>query len=120
MPDGLTSSTTFKTFARFRYSTTGLLSDGVTPMQPTGEASDGEVEDYQIEVAPFLASWGDAPDPTYPTLQSSDGAYHLEPASGVPDLYLGNTVTYAPDPRAQPDGLQHSPATTGSISAACR
>ena len=102
VPDGLTSSTTFKTFVRFRYSTTGLLSDGVTPMQPTGEASDGEVEDYQIEVAPFLASWGDAPDPTYPTLQSSDGAYHLEPASGVPDLYLGNTVTYAPDPVPSP------------------
>ena len=89
-------------------------------MQPTGEASDGEVEDYQIEVAPFLASWGDAPDPTYPTLQSSDGAYHLEPASGTADLYLGNSApTYAPDPVPSPRPSA-TPATTGWISAACR
>ena len=36
-------------------------------MQPTGEAADGEVEDYQIAIIPFETDWGDAPDVT-PTL----------------------------------------------------
>ncbi len=52
VPTGLTGGagvSSFQTYARFRYSTTGTLSDG-TPMQPTGEALDGEVEDYQVNV----------------------------------------------------------------------
>ncbi len=49
------------TFARFRFSTTGLLSDGITPMAPTGEAGDGEVEDYRLKIIRFEEDFGDAP-----------------------------------------------------------
>jgi hypothetical protein len=102
VPVGLTAGGTFETYARFRFSTTGLLSDG-TAMQPTGEALDGEVEDYRIAVVPYLADWGDAPDPTYPTLESSNGASHL---TGDTPLYLGETVTLdlAPNANATASG----------------
>ena len=49
VPIGLADASSFQTFARFRFSTTGLLTNG-QPMQPTGEASDGEVEDYQVTI----------------------------------------------------------------------
>lgn len=51
IPTKLTSDNTewFKTFARFRFSTAGGL-------EPTGEAPDGEVEDYQVSVAPQPAT----------------------------------------------------------------
>jgi uncharacterized repeat protein (TIGR01451 family) len=68
------------TYARFRCTTDGAVSY-------TGEASDGEVEDYQIVVGP-AADWGDAVDPTYPTLSASSGASHLLGS----DVYLGACV----------------------------
>ncbi len=55
-------------YARFRLSTAGGL-------EPTGLASDGEVEDYQLIVDPAL-DFGDAPDPTFPTLLANNGARH--------------------------------------------
>jgi len=41
--------------------------------------------------------FGDAPDPTYPTLQASDGARHVI----VPGMFLGNSVD--PEANGQPD-----------------
>jgi len=51
-------------FARFRISSKGGL-------PPTGPALDGEVEDYLLRV--WEVDFGDAPDPTYPTLYASGG-----------------------------------------------
>ena len=63
------------TYARFRISTQSGLA-------PDGSASDGEVEDYQVEIGgPY--DWGDLPDTdpgtgpgNYQTLQSDNGAVH--------------------------------------------
>jgi len=75
------------TFARFRYSLTGGLA-------PFGPAPTGEIEDYQVAIDdPF--DWGDAPDPTYPTIASSGGAYHK-----IGSLKLGTFID--PDPDGQP------------------
>ena len=74
------------TFARFRYS-----SDS-SGLEPFGEASDGEVEDYRVIIVDALQDFGDAPSP-YPTLYNEDdnlsGAYH---ALSVGGLHLGDTV----------------------------
>lgn len=60
------------TYARFRISTeTGLSALGL--------AADGEVEDYQVTLQALRRDFGDAPDPTYPTLSASDGASHVLP-----------------------------------------
>ena len=94
VPTGWANAGKFQTFVRFRFSTTGTLTDG-TPMQPTGEASDGEVEDYQISVIPFETDWGDAPD-SYSTLAIHNGANHrisVDPTTGKPNLMLGSTIT---------------------------
>jgi len=63
-----TASVVPKTFARFRVSSVGgLAADGV--------AADGEVEDY---AQPILGvDYGDAPDPSYPTLFASNGPRHI-------------------------------------------
>ena len=58
------------TYARFRLSTYGDL-------EPTGEAADGEVEDYVLTILSPVADYGDAPD-SYGTLYTSDGAWHLD------------------------------------------
>lgn len=72
------------TFARFRL-------DSVGGLLPTGAASDGEVEDYMVDVVEL--DFGDAPDPTYPTLQASNGARHLIDGA----IYLGTGVDADPD-----------------------
>lgn len=60
------------TFARFRVSTeTGLSALGL--------AADGEVEDYQVSLQALRRDFGDAPDPSYPTLSASNGASHVLP-----------------------------------------
>lgn len=67
-------------YARFRCSTVGGLG-------PNGEAADGEVEDYRLEVA--AEDFGDAPD-TYATLDASGGPVHrLDPTD---PLRLGACV----------------------------
>ncbi|MEE4271710.1 MAG: GEVED domain-containing protein [Thermoanaerobaculales bacterium] len=75
--------------ARFRVSSAGGVGPG-------GEAADGEVEDHVVHIE--AVDFGDAPDPTYPTLLASDGARHLLGGS----LYLGSLVD------AEPDGLPSS------------
>ena len=55
--------------ARFRFSTMGGLA-------PTGLATDGEVEDYEVQIEDAIYDYGDAPDPTYPTLKANSGAVH--------------------------------------------
>ncbi|MBM4461658.1 MAG: hypothetical protein FJ011_28525, partial [Chloroflexi bacterium] len=67
-------------FARFRFSTQAGLSY-------IGLAPDGEVEDYAVTIAEPL-DFGDAPDPTYPTLLASNAARHVI----VPGFFLGATV----------------------------
>ncbi|MCP4542246.1 MAG: DUF11 domain-containing protein [Chloroflexi bacterium] len=54
--------------SRFRYSTIGGLT-------PTGQASDGEIEDHQF--APTRRDLGDLPDGLYPTTLAQDGARHI-------------------------------------------
>jgi hypothetical protein len=79
-----------KTFARFRLSSQGDLA-------PTGLAESGEVEDYEVEI---VADFGDAPDPTYPTLLP-DGARHI----GDGMIHLGSNIDY------EIDGQQSADAT---------
>ncbi len=67
------------TFARFRCTTDG-------PVSFDGLATDGEVEDYEVAIGMPL-DFGDAPDPTFPTLAVNAGASH-----GVGSLYLGSCV----------------------------
>lgn len=58
------------TFMRLRYST-------VSGLQPTGYASDGEVEDYLIETEEQTEiDWGDLPEPGYPVTAANNGAHH--------------------------------------------
>jgi hypothetical protein len=68
--------TTSPTYARFRCSTTQNLT-------PTGSAPNGEVEDYRLTIEQTASlDYGDAPDPTYPTLSGSGGASHVLGQSG--------------------------------------
>ncbi len=59
----------------------------------------GETEDYYIEPGGPGEEYdfGDAPDPDYPTLHVSGGAYHIL----VDGIHLGNSVE--PDTNGQPD-----------------
>ena len=79
------------TYARFRLSS---MSD----MGVKYQAPDGEVEDYKIMIGKY--DFGDAPDPTYPTLQASNGARHIIDGQ----VWLGAGF----DPEA--DGLQSADA----------
>ena len=65
------------TYARFRLSSAGVATPG-------GAALDGEVEDYQVTVKGL--DFGDAPEPTYPTLLASNGARHAVLPVGNPTL----------------------------------
>ncbi|MBN1261786.1 MAG: hypothetical protein JXB35_14005 [Anaerolineae bacterium] len=67
------------TYARFRCSTQRDLA-------PTGQASDGEVEDYYVVISEVF-DFGDAPHPAYPTLLAADGARHI-----VQGPFLGAAV----------------------------
>jgi len=88
------------TYVRFRFGTTrGLASYGWAP--------DGEVEDYRVEITieEVDMDYGDAPDPTYPTLLGSDGARHVI----SPTIYLGMLID------AEPDGHPNIPATGDNL-----
>ncbi|MCP4654870.1 MAG: DUF11 domain-containing protein, partial [bacterium] len=87
---------TGETGARFRCTTDG-------PVSYTGQASDGEVEDYRVPIG-ATTDYGDAPDPTYPTLEASSGASHL-----IGDLYLGSCVD------GESDGLPNDAATGDDV-----
>ena len=87
------------TIARFRLSTDGAASD------PTGAASDGEVEDYPVTmVTSTLVDYGDAPDSAagigvgnYQTTVADGGPSHTI----VADLQMGADVDGESD-SAQP------------------
>ncbi len=74
----------------------------------TGAETDGEVEDYEVRLQ--VLDFGDAPDPTYPTVLANDGARHLIPS--VPVYYLGAT---APD--LDPDGQPTAAADGDDLAA---
>jgi uncharacterized repeat protein (TIGR01451 family) len=74
------------TYARFRLSSAGTSGPG-------GAAGDGEVEDYAVLVEGY--DYGDAPDPTFPTLLASNGARHV--VLPVNNPTLGTTVDTEPD-----------------------
>ncbi len=76
------------TFLRMRISTLGGL-------MPWGFADDGEVEDHQVVI--IAMDWGDAPDPTYPTLAASNGASHWVHHDDAKRLHLGQIVDTEPD-----------------------
>ena len=83
------------TYARFRFSS----QQGV---MYSGQAPDGEVEDYMVFIDEPInqdVDWGDAPDGPYPTFAATNGANHL--IDGV--TFLGNQVDGEPD--GQPDGM---------------
>jgi len=84
------------TYARFRFSTTTNLSF-------TGAASDGEVEDYLIEILnsiPTGLDFGDAPV-SYQTLLANNGARHQI----VPSVYLGSLIDAETDGQPCPMAL---------------
>ena len=84
------------TFARFRFSTSQGLA-------VTGLAEDGEVEDHQVFIVeiPNELDYGDAPDPTYPTLLANDGARHMT----VFSLFMGATMDVETDGQPDADAL---------------
>ena len=87
-------------YMRFRYSTDSGLS-------PTGDASDGEVEDYATTATAY--DLGDLPD-SYSTLIASGGARHVI----SPTLYLGNRVDAEGDGQPSVDALgDDTTVTTG-------
>jgi hypothetical protein len=102
------------TFGRFRFSLKG-------GQNITGEAPDGEVEDYRItlkEAEKPETDFGDAPDPPYPTLLASDGARHQ--ISG--GLFLGSSVDGendgSPDPQALGDNRSGQPNDEDGVTVA--
>ena len=87
-----------ETYARFRFSDQSIA-------LPTGEAANGEVEDYLVTVREL--DFGDADFNEYPTLRAQDGARHGVDAT----FHLGATIdaeadgTLAPDEDASDDGI---------------
>lgn len=79
-------------FARFRVGSAAL---GSIPV--IGPWSDGEVEDHAVQIEEAI-DFGDAPDPSFPTLMASTGAAHAI-VSGV---HLGSYVDGELD--GQPNG----------------
>ena len=97
------SSAVGRTAARIRFNSTGGLG-------PTGFAPDGEVEDYVVEIKQGNGGnidWGDARDPSFPTLAASNGASHR-----IDDLFLGQLVD--PEPDGQPSAWALGDDSDGS------
>ncbi|MBD3367519.1 MAG: T9SS type A sorting domain-containing protein [Candidatus Eisenbacteria bacterium] len=83
-----------QTFARFRFQTASYS------LTPTGAVSDGEVEDYAVDIAAGI-DFGDAPDPPYLTLASSCGANHVI----IPGVMLGSSIDDDADGQPDPNAL---------------
>ena len=81
------------TYARFRFST-------VQGLSYTGLAPDGEVEDHEVYIEAEL-DFGDAPDPTYPTLFANNGARHIIDYT----IYLGNSIDPEGNGQQDPNAL---------------
>ncbi|MBC8205717.1 MAG: hypothetical protein ISR85_05095 [Kiritimatiellales bacterium] len=86
-------------YLRFRYTSSASAYASGAPL-PTGNATDGEVEDYTVDVEEL--DWGDAPDTPYPTLATSSGAAHIILGGGL-NPFLGSLVD--PEPNGQPTVL---------------
>lgn len=82
-------------YARFRVSTAGDL-------QPTGGASNGEVEDYRVFITDVF-DFGDAPAPSYPTLLNQNGARHTFSRSFCLGAFVDGEVNGQPDANAKGD-----------------
>lgn len=66
----------------------------------TGSEQDGEVEDYEVRLE--ILDFGDAPDPSYPTLLANSGAAHRIPSA----YWLGLTAPdFEPDGQPDPNAL---------------
>ena len=100
VPAGLTNG---NTWARFRFSLLGGL-------QPTGEAPNGEVEDYQVKIIPYEEDFGDAPmsvDNSHTISATVNGVSGTQAASHrMGPLYLGLDIDSELDgnPTARADG----------------
>ena len=86
------------TFARIRINSSG-------PLPPYGPADDGEVVDDTTSI--YKVDYGDAPDPPYPTLDSSGGPWNpfgvqLE---GLRDYVLGAKIDSELDGQPDADAL---------------
>ncbi len=79
------------TYVRVRVNSKG-------PLPPYGPADDGEVEDDMTRI--YEADYGDAPDPPYPTLDSSGGPWTM-----IPYRYLGTRVDGELDGQPDPNAL---------------
>lgn len=93
------------TYVRFRFTSFNTVGS----LQPNGQAADGEVEDYRINLdapAGQLFDFGDAPDhanfPEYPTLLINNGARHAI----VPGVFLGVTIDAELDGQPNPPALK--------------
>lgn len=95
----LTAAPTPQTFARARFCR------AAAPIAlPTGHAPDGEVEDYAVSIQRL--DYGDAPDPTYPTLLVNNGARHIiVPFGPGVGLALGAWVDAENDGQPHPQAL---------------
>ena len=80
--------------ARFRLSTDDAAAN------PTGPATDGEVEDYQITIVAEQRDWGDAPDSCLTTAANNGPSHGI-----VPGLTIGQLI----DPEV--DGQPNATAT---------
>lgn len=97
-------------FGRFR------LSSSTVRLDPTGVASDGEVEDYRFIVVDSLSDFGDAPDnisgaPDYATLAESHGPAHQVNPATTTMLMLGQAWDAESDGRPYYDTNPNPSAT---------
>ena len=86
-------------YLRFRFSSAG----GLSPMDTIAPVPDGEVEDYQRQIAQPGFDYGDAPDPTYPTLLASDGARHITDGIHFLGLAVDDELNGQPNASANGD-----------------
>ena len=91
------------TYARFRFAT-----NGAQIANAFGVASNGEVEDYRVDIVASQYDFGDAPD-SYGTLFDSNGAYHTKATGNV---FLGTARDLESDgvPSGFADGDDNSAA----------
>jgi uncharacterized repeat protein (TIGR01451 family) len=96
-------------YARFRISTAGGLT-------PTGDAADGEVEDYAVVLG--TVDFGDAPD-TYSTLFASSGPHHASLAGFSLGATEDTEADGQPSAAANGDGADEDGVTLPASLVAC-
>jgi len=79
----LTAARGTNTYTRFRFSTQ-------TNLNFYGQAPDGEVEDYRVRIEEL--DFGDAPDPSFPTVWANNGARHVVTLLPAPGVFLGALI----------------------------